>query len=154
LIKRIATVLWWIGAIFLALAVLSYGKNLWATKGCNDVFVEQKSLEQQAEAITSKAIEQDAKHPSNEYQKRLAQLAPESRNDPNITAFIRPNVTITTIKDLPRREDFDSDLQRCESHINGPLDSTIYDSIFFGLIFLVIAYILGGSFMRPPTTKE
>ncbi len=133
--KRIAVVFWWAGAMILIFGLGNAGRIQFRDQGCKSIFAEERGLEQKA-IDASKKAESIAKA--------------KAKADGKSLDFIDEIDAIVTVSDLPKRKGFNEELASCKGQTDEDSWITLFLCVLVALPFLIIAYILGGSFFRPP----
>jgi len=131
LIQRLAVVLWWIGGAAFALGI-GLGINYGVRKaGCQKVFAEQAEYDRQSGELRDKQMA-----------KAEAQARAEGRHlsslDQDLIAFGEP----------AERAGLLDEVATCKSSSDKILAAV--GALILSLPFLALAYVLGGSFFRPP----
>ena len=158
IIKRLALVAWLFGA-FNVVFFSYYLLNLtWTKFSCESVFNEETELLAQSVKIFEEkkiAIEKEIKEEqsSPEFLKNLnAKRQKEIASFGFALAEVEPLDRMPlppSITDLPRRKDFDRDLQQCYEVRVQTLDEK-YKFGAIGLGLLILSFVLSGYFFRPP----
>lgn len=122
MLKRIAIVLWWIGASILALTAYGMFNHHLKMESCAKIYTEESEWERLRSAIPKekpKALSEQFKQDAGAY-------------------------------DPPKRQGLDEAVTTCNYE---KLDDGGWVLTIYALVFFVVAYILGGSFFRPPKAK-
>lgn len=158
IIRRLALVAWLFGAVNLVFFSYHLVHLAWKDFACESVFKEEAELLAQSVKIFEEkrnAIEKEIKAEKNspefirnlnaKKQKEIATFGfALDEIEPIDRMPIPPSIT-----DLPRRADFDSDLQRCYEVRIETLDEK-YKFGAIGLGLLILSFVLSGYFFRPP----
>ena len=158
IIRRLALVAWLFGAVNLIFFSYHLIHFAWKNLACESVFKEEAELLALSAKIFKEkiiAIEKEVKAEQNspEFIKNL-----NAKRQKEIATFgfalgeVEPIDRLPippSISELPRRTDFDSDLQKCYEVRLETLDEK-YKFGVIGLGLLILSFVLSGYFFRPP----
>jgi hypothetical protein len=158
IIRRLALVAWLFGAVNLVFFSYHLVHLAWENLACESVFKEEAELlAQSAKIFQEKTIaiekEIEAEQNSPEFLRNLnAKKQKEIARFGFALAEIEPidrTPIPPPISDLPRRANFDNDLQKCYEVRIKTLDEK-YKFGIIGLGLLLLSFVLSGYFFRPP----
>jgi hypothetical protein len=158
MIRRLALVAWLFGAFNVVFFSYHLLNSTWKNFTCESVFNEETELLAQSVKIHTEkliAIEKEIKAEQNspeflrnlnaKKQKEIASFGfALAEVEPLDRMPIPPSIT-----DLPRRKNFDRDLQQCYEVRIQTLDEK-YKFGAIGLGLLILSFVLSGYFFRPP----
>ena len=154
ILKRFAVVSWWLGTTMFVVALYCYGNDTWQYRGCAAVFEEESALQRR-----SAELKEDYKVArSKELQRHKEWWKSFQEDTADIggieLAYVEPvdlllSEYIDAVQKLPRRTGYDADLKRCRMAAIG-YEMSGGLSLLAGFTLWILAYILSGSFWRPP----
>ena len=138
MIQRLAVVIWWVGAGAIVIGLLFAGVRLAVDRTCAPIFAENASLRAKARQASDEAVE-FAKRAATEERRTLSEFG---------EALARRQAYDGVMTE--KRAGLEQDVALCEADSKGNEWIIAGRAGVLGLIALAIAFVLGGSFLRPP----
>jgi hypothetical protein len=143
MIRRLAVVFWWVGAIALVLAVSIAVYHQFRLHGCKPILAEAAELEKQEQVAFDKAVAMA---------KAEAKAAGKDPNGP-LAGALAALEGAGSVTALPRRTGLDQDLAACNGANKSEQILAAIVLAVLSLLALIVAYVLGGSFFTPPKAR-
>ena len=143
MIRRLAVVFWWVGAIALASAVSVAAYHQIKVSECKPIIAEATELEKRDQAAFDNAV-------------ALAKAKGKAEGkDPNapLAGALAALEGAGSAAALPRRAGLDEELAACNGANKSEQILAAIVLAVFSLLALVVAYVLGGSFFTPPKAR-
>lgn len=132
MIRRLSVVIWWLGACTAIAAIvfgIRFGLQQYKLYQCSPIFDEKSEYER----------------------KRDSEIEREKTTGEDV---VRKILETGGKLGVEERAGFQEELDRCKLEQRGPSVIWLMFSALASLLLLTVAYILGGSFLKPPKEVE